>query len=51
MALSKRAKARMKLASASEKKTIAKAAKTLFDAELLGAKRAQEITRWAKKSC
>ena len=35
--------------SASEKATIKKAAKTLFDAALMGAKRAKEITRWAEK--
>jgi len=34
---------------ASEKLAVHKAAKTLFDAELMGAKRAQEITRWALK--
>lgn len=49
MAISKRAKARFGLMSASEKATIKKAAKTLFDAELMGAKRAKEITRWAEK--
>ena len=49
MAISKRAKARFKLMSASEKASVKKAAKTLFDAELMGAKRAREITRWAEK--
>jgi len=49
MAISKRAKARMKVATASEKKTIEKAAKTLFNNELMGAKRMNEIIRWSKK--
>jgi len=35
--------------SASEKASIKKAAKVLFDAELMGGKRAKEITRWAEK--
>lgn len=51
MAISKRAKARMKIASAAEKNKIKAAAKTLYDAELIGVKRMQEIVRWAKKSC
>tara|TARA_Y100000310_G_C20149183_1_gene563878 strand:- start:49 stop:201 length:153 start_codon:yes stop_codon:yes gene_type:complete len=49
MALSKRAKARMKVATASERKTIEKAAKTLFNNELMGVKRMNEIVRWSKK--
>jgi len=49
MAISKRAKARFRLMSAGEKATVKKAAKTLFDAELLGSKRASEIVRWANK--
>jgi len=49
MALGKRAKARMKIASASERKAIEKAAKTLYEAELMGPKRMQEIMRWSKK--
>ncbi len=49
MAISKRAKARFKLMSSSEKAQVKKAAKTLFDCELMGAKRAREITRWAVK--
>jgi len=49
VAISKRAKARFKLMSAAEKGSVKKAAKVLFDAELMGAKRAKEITRWAKK--
>jgi len=51
MALSKRAKARFKIATATEKKAILKAAKTLYEAELMGVKRMQEIVRWAKKHC
>ena len=50
MAISKRAKARMKIASASEKKAIEKATKVLYEAELMGVKRMQEIMRWSKKS-
>lgn len=49
MALSKRAKARLKVATASEKKSIASAAKTLFNNELMGVKRMNEIIRWSKK--
>ena len=49
MALSKRAKARIKMATASEKKAIASAAKTLFNAELMGPKRANEIQRFVKR--
>jgi hypothetical protein len=49
MALSKRAKARMKMASASEKKQVVAAAKTLHNAELMGSKRANEIMRYAKR--
>ena len=49
MALSKRAKARMKMASASEKKAIHAASKTLFNAELMGPKRAKEIQRFLKR--
>lgn len=47
--LSKRAKARMRLMSASEKAAVKKAAKVLFDYELMGEKRAMAIIRWAKK--
>ena len=49
MAISKRAKARLKIATASEKSQAKKAAKTLFDMELMGQKRMQEIMRWADK--
>jgi hypothetical protein len=49
MALSKRAKARMKMASSADKKKIAGAVKTLFDNELMGVKRANEIQRFVKR--
>lgn len=49
MALSKRAKARLKIGTAAEKKAVAKAAKTLYDSELMGIKRMNEIIRWTKK--
>jgi len=49
MAISKRAKARFGIMSASEKASVRKAAKTLFDCELMGAKRMREIVRWADK--
>ena len=49
MALSKRARARMKMASAAEKKSIKAAAKTLHNAELMGSKRAMEIMRAADR--
>lgn len=45
MALSKRARARIKMASAADKKKVKAAAKTLFDMELMGVKRANEIQR------
>jgi len=49
MGISKRAKARFRLMSAAERKAVKKAAKLLFDCELMGVKRAREITRWAEK--
>jgi len=49
MAISKRAKARLKLMTSSEKSQVKKATKTLYDAELLGVKRMREIIRWAEK--
>jgi len=49
MAISKRAKARFKIMSATERSAVKKAAKLLFDCELMGAKRMQEIMRWAEK--
>lgn len=47
--LSKRAKARCKMASAAERKAIKAAAKTLHNAEFLGTKRAQEIIRFCDR--
>ena len=49
MAISKRAKARLKIMARSEKAAVKKAAKLLFDTELMGVKRMNEIIRWAKK--
>ena len=49
MALSKRARARLKIMSASEKAAVKKSAKLLFDSELMGVKRMREIVRWAEK--
>ena len=49
MAISKRAKARFSVMAASEKTAVRKAAKRLFDCELMGAKRMREIVRWAEK--
>lgn len=49
MALSKRAKVRMKAMTASERKAVSAAAKKLYDAELMGPKRFSEITRYAKR--
>jgi len=47
--LSKRAKARLKMASATERKAVKSAAKTLHNAELMGSKRAQEIIRFCDR--
>ena len=49
MAVSKRAKARFKIMSASEKNAIKKAVKLLYDCELMGIKRMREIMRLAEK--
>ncbi len=49
MAVSKRAKARFKIMSASEKGAIKKAVKLLYDCELMGIKRMREIMRLAEK--
>jgi len=49
MAISKRAKARLKIMSASERAAVKKATKLLFDCELMGVKRMREIVRWADK--
>ena len=51
MAISKRAKARLKIATATERSQIKKATKTLYEAELMGIKRMREIMRWADKRC
>ena len=45
MKLSKRAKARLKLATATEKKEIAKSSRILFDFDLISTKRALTIKR------
>ena len=47
MAVSKRAKARFKIMSASEKAAVKKAVKLLYDTELMGVKRMREIMRLA----
>ena len=49
MALSKRAKTRLKLASAAERKKVAAAARTLYEAELMGVKRVNEIVRYCHR--
>lgn len=49
MPISKRAKARLKIMSASEKAAVKKATKLLFDTELMGEKRMRQIIRWAEK--
>lgn len=49
MGVSKRAKARFKIMSASEKNAVKKAVKLLFDTELMGVKRMREIVRLAEK--
>ena len=49
MAVSKRAKARFKIMSASEKAGVKKAVKLLYDCELMGIKRMREIMRHAEK--
>jgi len=49
MAISKRAKARFSIMAASEKVAVRKAAKLLFDTELMGSKRMREIVRWSEK--
>ena len=49
MPISKRAKARFSIMAASEKAAVKKAAKLLFDTELMGSKRMKQIVRWAEK--
>ena len=49
MALSKRARVRLKNMTAAERKSVHKSAKALYEAELMGVKRFTEITRYAKR--
>jgi len=49
MAISKRAKARLKMSNAADRKKVKAAAKVLFDNELLGVKRANEIQRFCDR--
>lgn len=49
MPISARARARMKLMTAAEKKQVRAAAKTLYNSELLGVKRMRAIVRAAEK--
>lgn len=49
MKLSKGAKSRIKMMSASEKKSLAKAARMLAENECITMKRAEAIRRWASK--
>ena len=49
MAISKRAKVRMKAMTMAERKSVVAAAKKLYEAELMGVKRFTEIARYAKR--
>ena len=49
MAISKRAKARFKIMSSSEKNAVKKSVKLLYDSELMGVKRMREIMRLCEK--
>jgi ribosomal protein L23 len=49
MAISKRAKARFKIMTRSEKASVKKAVKHLYEAELIGIKRMMEIIRYCEK--
>ena len=49
MAISKRAKVRMKAMTMAERKSVVAAAKKLYEAELMGPKRFQEIVRACKR--
>ena len=49
MAISKRAKVRMKAMTMAERKSVMAAAKNLYETELMGPKRFGEITRFAKR--
>jgi hypothetical protein len=51
MKLSKGAKSRIKMMTAAEKKSIAKAARVLAECECITMKRAEAIIRWSKKGC
>ena len=51
MGISKRAKARLKIMSVTDKNKVASAAKILYDSELMGIKRMKEIRRHADKRC
>lgn len=50
MKLSKGAKSRIKMMTASEKKALAKAARLLAESECITMKRGEAIIRWANKS-
>lgn len=50
MAISKRAKARMKTLKRTELANIKRAAFLLYQNELMGIKRMREITRWTEKT-
>lgn len=49
MAISKRARARFKIMSRTEKAAVKKAVKLLYEVELMGVKRMREIMRNAEK--
>jgi len=49
MAISKRAKARLKIMNATERAAVKRAAFLLYNNELMGIKRMREITRWTEK--
>ena len=49
MGVSKRARARFKIMSASDKNAVKKAVKLLYDVELVGIKRMRDIMRLAEK--
>ncbi len=49
MPISKRAKIRFKMMTASQKSQIKKAATLLYDYDLMGGKRAMEIVRYCNK--
>lgn len=49
MKLSKGAKARLKLMSAADRKSVAKSARVLAESECISMKRADAIIRWTQK--